>query len=196
MNDRTKLNALKANILQRRRQRIRLSTYSYVSETILEETRLDHPFRDRMVLDWWHRIVDPLEAESFDVERLRYFRERLIEHRRAPTINAAIRQNKVAGTILRRLQPEKQTYVRLQIRRLSDRRLNYAAAERAVNESDQAFEALFIGLIALPKLKPGPNSFLDKVACKATSDERSMAVLPAPDRASRSSSSEHPKTAD
>jgi hypothetical protein len=175
--DRRYLNGLKADILRKRRHRIRKTTYAYVARLMIEDTAPGNPHRSRMVLDWWHRVVDPLEAEKFDVERLRYFRERFLEHQQAPSRNAAIRKGKLAGKQLRRVPVEKASYYRLQISRLSDRTLNYAAAEKAVRENDAAFRQLLIGLVELPKLSPGANSWLGDAAWWGTSDRRAKAIL-------------------
>lgn len=177
MNSWAKVNALKAGILKERRQRIRKTTYGYIAQLIINDTRIDHPFRDRMVLDWWHRVVDPLDSESFDKERLRYFRARLKEDHSALKWNAELRQGLATGKPLRRLNAEKRQYYRHQIARLSDRRLNYAAVEAAVDDNDTAFERLFIGLVALSKLTPGNGNWLGKVASKATRDQRALRLI-------------------
>lgn len=163
----------KAEILKKRRQRIRRETYAYVAQAIVEDTAQDVPFRDRLVIDWWARVVDPLEAERYDQERLRYFRERLREHYAAPSANAAIRQGQSTGNQLRRLLPEKLAYVQHQVRRMADRKINYAAAKRAIEENDSAYEQLTIGLFLLPAIRPGSNdSLLGDAARAATGDPR------------------------
>lgn len=163
----------KAAILKKRRQRIRETTYRYVADAIIEDTAPDQPFRDKMVVSWWARVLDPLEAETYDAQRLRYFRERLHEHAAATKHNADIRQGKASGEQLRRLSAAKFSYVRRQVKRIADPKVNYAAAKRAVQEHDQAYERLVIGLIMLPRIAPrSPDSFLFDAAVAATSDHR------------------------
>lgn len=171
------LRQLKDGILKRRRQRIRRTTYAYVAEKIIEDTAPENPYRVPLVLDWWHRVVDPLEAESFDAERLPYFRERLEEHRKAPAHNAAIRQGLLKAEPMRRVSARKVGYWRLQIARLTDRRLNFAAATQAVLANDQAFEQLLLGLIALPRLRPSAGSWVDRAARWAAHDRRADAIF-------------------
>ncbi|CTQ55399.1 hypothetical protein LP7551_03942 [Roseibium album] len=163
----------KAKILKTRRQRIRKTTYPYVAGKIIEDTKIDNPFRDKMVVDWWARVVDPLEAENYNRKRLQYFRDQLKEHRNALRINAAIRQGVQEGKRQRRLKSDRLAYVELQIKRLSDPKLNYAASQRALEISDNAYEQLTIGLFALPHLAPKrADSFLIPASVVATRDER------------------------
>lgn len=176
MNERMSLSEIKAAILKKRRQRIRRHTYAYVADAIIADATTDQPFRHRLIFDWWNRVVDPLEAEKFDVERLRYFRSRLKEHRNSAAHNAAVRQGKGSEATLRRLNTTKLAYIQHQVQRLSDRSLNYAAAERAVAENDQAFERLAEGLVALPELRTRPFGRLERIALRCTCDPRFPAL--------------------
>lgn len=168
---------IKDKILKERRRRIRKTTYDYVARVIEEDTRFDHPHRDRMVIDWWHRIVDPLEAEGYDKRRLAYFRERLLEHRAAPHWNSTLRQGEQSGKPKRRLTPKKFAYVTHQIRRLADRKLNYAAAETALSKSDIGYRQLVIGLLALPYFQHSPKRLLERASSRAASDNRFKALV-------------------
>ncbi|RAZ78254.1 hypothetical protein [Mesorhizobium atlanticum] len=175
------LEEIKNAILKKRRQRVRQSTYTYVANLMLADTALDHPYRDRMILDWWARVIDPLEAESFDRGprgRLKYFRDRLREHRKAPAVNAALRQGSQSGRPLRRMNAQKLGYVMHQIRRLADRRLNYAAAEAVFLQNGDLFDQMTIGLIALPTFRPGrEGGLLDRAARKAFNDPRVQPLM-------------------
>ncbi|TGT56611.1 hypothetical protein EN813_042395 [Mesorhizobium sp. M00.F.Ca.ET.170.01.1.1] len=172
---------MKRAILKKRRQRVRRSTYGYVAELMLADTAFSHPFRDRMVIDWWARIIDPLEAESFDTGpkgRLKYFRDRLREHSKAPAMNAAMRQGAQSGKLLRRLNTQKLAYVRHQVRRLADRRLNYVVAEPALAANSDLYEQLTIGLIALPTFRPGRDGgLLDMASRRASGDRRFLPLV-------------------
>ncbi|MES0058805.1 hypothetical protein [Mesorhizobium sp. M0041] len=174
---RMSLPAIKASILKSRRQRIRRVTYDYVASVMVEDIAFEHPFRDRMVIDWWSRVVDPLEAESFDRERLSYFRERLAEHKLAAVHNAALRRGDGNGNELRRLTPKKLAYMKHQVRRLADRRLNYAAALEAYRMHDRVYEGLVLGLVALKELKVGPKGFMLNVAWTAQADPRFRTLI-------------------
>lgn len=167
-----KIDAAKAAILKKRRQRIRRTTYPYVASIMIEDATMQQEFRHRLVLDWWNRIIDPLDAESFDQERLRYFRKRLREHDASAAHNAEVRQGTRQAKTKRRLSPMKLEYCRHQVKRLSDRGLNYAAAARAVAEHDAAYEALTTGLVGLPVLRPSPHGRLEQAVRAATSDGR------------------------
>ncbi|KQU64842.1 hypothetical protein ASC75_12565 [Aminobacter sp. DSM 101952] len=173
---RMNLGEMKAVILKRRRQRVRRSTYAYVAALMLEDTAFAHPYRDRMIIDWWARVIDPLDAESFDEGpkgRLKYFRDRLKEHGKAPAVNAAIRQGLHAGKPLRRMSTQKMGYLKHQVRRLADRRLNYVATDAVLSANDDIFEQMTIGLIALPALRPGRDGgLLDRAARRASDDPR------------------------
>lgn len=172
---------IKRAILDRRRQRVRKSTYAYVATLMREDTALDHPYRDRMIIDWWARVTDPLEAESFDQGpkgRLKYFRDRLKEHGKAPAVNAAIRQGLRAGKPLRRMSTQKLGYVKHQVRRLADRGLNYVVADAVLSANDDIFEQMTIGLIALPALRPGRDGGpLDRAARRASNDPRFLPLM-------------------
>lgn len=172
---------IKRTILDKRRQRVRKSTYEYVATLMREDTAFDHPYRDRMIIDWWARVTDPLEAESFDQGpkgRLKYFRDRLKEHGKAPAVNAAIRQGLHAGKPLRRLSAQKLVYVKHQVRRLADRSLNYVAADAVLAANDDIFEQMTIGLIALPKLRPGRDGgLLDQAVRRASKDPRFLPLM-------------------
>lgn len=171
-----KIDAAKAAILKGRRQRIRRTTYPYVASIMIEDATMKEEFRHRLVLDWWNRIVDPLEAEKFDEERLRYFRERLREHGASAAHNADVRQGRKKAKAKRRLSPLKLAYCQHQVNRLSDRGLNYAAAARAVEEHDAAYEALAAGLVGLPELRPSPYGRLEQAVRAATMDARFEAL--------------------
>lgn len=171
-----KLDAAKAAILKERRQRIRRTTYSYVASIMIEDATMEAEFRHRLVLDWWNRIVDPLDAETYDVERLRYFRERLREHDASAAHNAEVRQGRSQAKAKRRLSPETLAYFQHQVKRLSDRGLNYAAAARAVEEHDAAYEVLTTGLIGLPEIRPSHHGRLERVVQAATRDGRFQAL--------------------
>lgn len=171
-----KIDAAKAAILKERRQRIRRTTYPYVASMMIEDATMKSEFRHRLVLDWWNRIVDPLDAEKFDEERLRYFRQRLREHSASAAHNAEVRQDRKQAKVKRRLSPLKLAYCQHQLKRLSDRRLNYAAATRAVEEHDPAYEALATGLVGLPELRPTPYGRLEQAVRAATSDARFQGV--------------------
>lgn len=172
---------IKRAILDRRRQRVRKSTCAYVATLMREDTALDHPYRDRMIIDWWARVTDPLEAESFDQGpkgRLKYFRDRLKEHGKAPAVNAAIRQGLHAGKPLRRMSTQKLGYVKHQVRRLADRRQNYVVADAVLSENDDVFGQMAVGLIVLPELRPGRDGgLLDQAARKASSDPRFPSLM-------------------
>ncbi|RUT87469.1 MULTISPECIES: hypothetical protein [unclassified Mesorhizobium] len=172
---------MKRAILKKRRQRVRRSTYGYVAELMLADTAFSHPFRNRMIIDWWARVIDPLEAETFDrgpKGRLKYFRDRLREHLKAPSINAAARQGDVSARQLRRLGAEKLAYVQQQVRRLSDRRLNYVAAEAAFDANDDLYVQMTVGLIALPTFRPGrEGGLLDGSARRASNDPRFLPLV-------------------
>ncbi len=167
-----KIDAAKAAILKERRQRIRRATYPYVASIMIEDATMKAEFRHRLVLDWWNRIVDPLDAETYDAERLRYFRERLREHNASAAHNAEVRQGRSQAKAKRRLSPAALAYFQHQVKRLSDRGLNYAAAARAVKEHDAAYEALTTGLIGLPELRPSPYGRLEQAVRAATTDAR------------------------
>ena len=163
----------KAAILKKRRQRIRKGTYGYVADAIIEDTAAEQPFRDRMVVSWWGRVVDPLEAERYDKERLRYFRERLREHRAALQHNVEVREGRRLDKPLRRLAPVKLAYMQQQVRRITDPKVNYAAAKRAVAENDRAYDQLVMGLFMLPRIRPhSSEGFLSAAAWAATRDPR------------------------
>lgn len=175
----------KAAILKKRRQRIRKGTYGYVADAIIEDTAAEQPFRDRMVVSWWGRVVDPLEAERYDKERLRYFRERLREHRAALQHNVEVREGRRSDKPLRRLAPAKLAYMQQQVRRIADPKINYAAAERAVAENHKAYEQLVLGLFMLPRIRPhSSEGFLSAAAWAATRDPRfeDLLVRLRPDR--------------
>ncbi len=159
-------------IIDKRKRRIRKDTYPYVEAVILQDTAPDSPFRDRLVIDWWARAIDPLEAESYDQERLRYFRERMKAHKAAPRMNAAIRQGAALGRELRRLTPDRHRYIRLQLARLSDRKLNYVAVSEVVDTSDRVFEQLTLGIIALEKFKITATGLLRRIGQRIEGDER------------------------
>ncbi len=171
------ISALKADILKRRRQRIRHTTYDTVAGLIIQDTAPEAPFRNRMVIDWWHRVVDPLEAERFDEERLRYFRDRLKEHERSLAVNSAIRQGRAKGKTLRRLPPPKLALYKHQVRRLAPGSVNYAAVEQAVAGNDKAFEQLVYGLVMLPRLSTSRFGFMERVVTRVVADSRSDALF-------------------
>lgn len=139
---------------------------------MLEDTAHDHPFRERMVIDWWSRVVDPLEAEEYDEMRLRYFRKRLAEHKRSASHNARVRQGEHGGKELRRLTPLRLAYVSHQVRRLGDRKLNYAAVDHVYGNNDAVFRRLAIGLLDMEKLHPGPKGFIFNVVRRMIQDAR------------------------
>jgi hypothetical protein len=176
MTDKLSLSELENIILKPRRQRIRRSTYTRVAEAMIEDATLDQPFRHRLVLDWWSRVVNPLQAQKYDAERLRYFRLAVKNHRNSLAHNSALRQGAKKGKPLRRLKPERLAYMQYQIRRMSDRGLNYAAAARAVAECDQAYERLALGLVTLPVLDPSREGWLRKIVSTAVSDKRWAAL--------------------
>lgn len=177
MTEKLSLSELENIILKPRRQRIRRSTYTRVAEAMIEDATLDQPFRHRLVLDWWSRVVNPLQAQKYDAERLRYFRLAVKNHRNSPAHNAALRQGAKKGKPLRRLKPARLAYMQYQIRRMSDRGLNYAAAARAVAESDHAYERLALGLVALPQLSPSREGWLSNIVSTAVRDKRWEALV-------------------
>ena len=171
------LNEIKEAILKKRRQRIRKTTYSYVAAALLEDIAPAHPFRDRMVIDWWSRVIDPLEAEDYDERRLTYFRKCLSDHRKSASHNARVRQGTQDGKELRRLNPLRLAYITHQVRRLSDRRLNYAAVKDVYDNHNGVFRALAIGLLDMDKLKPGPKGFVYNIINHAKRDARFQPLL-------------------
>ena len=175
------LGEMKRTILKKRRQRVRRSTYEYVAELMLADTTFNHPFRNRMIVDWWARVIDPLEAETFDrgpKGRLQYFRGRLREHAKAPAMNSAIRQGDLSARPLRRMSTEKLAYVKHQVRRLADRRLNYVVAEATLAGNSDLYQQMTIGLIALPTFRPGRDGgLLDVAARTASSNPRFLPLV-------------------